>query len=162
MTERQPASSGSPLLIRRSCPACGREFSSTREALACWLQQRPDLAEQVTLREIGDALGVTRERVRQLLNGLGERRRRKRVVIPVTYTRIVKAYSTKISPEARDKWRVYQRNRYRENPDVRAEAKRRYEQRWANDPTFREAHRRRARERYWRLRALRDTEEATE
>jgi hypothetical protein len=62
-----------------------------------------------------------------------------------------RTYRTDVSPEQREKWRVYQRERYRNDPQVRAAAKRRYDERWASDPAFREAHRRRARDRYRRL-----------
>jgi hypothetical protein len=146
---------------RAVCPACGHRYESARAALACWLLQEPVLADSLSLQEIGGRLGVTRERARQIFVALGVQRRRSahRPVTPLDPLTIVqtpvRTYRTDITPEQREKWRVYQRERYRTNPDVRAAVKRRYDERWAKDPEFREAHRRRARERYRRLKAQR-------
>jgi hypothetical protein len=58
------------------CPVCGKKRPSSREALRCWLGHEPDLPLKYTLQGMADALGsISRERVRQLLNKLGERRR---------------------------------------------------------------------------------------
>jgi len=58
------------------CPVCGQKRPSAREALRCWLGHEPDLPLKYTLQDMGDTLGsISRERVRQLLNKLGERRR---------------------------------------------------------------------------------------
>ena len=58
------------------CPVCGQKRPSAREALRCWLGHEPDLPLKYTLQGMGDTLGsISRERVRQLLNKLGERRR---------------------------------------------------------------------------------------
>ncbi len=58
------------------CPVCGQKRPSSREALRCWLGHEPDLPLKYTLQGMADALGsISRERVRQLLNKLGERRR---------------------------------------------------------------------------------------
>ncbi|GAG43378.1 unnamed protein product [marine sediment metagenome] len=58
------------------CPVCGQKRPSVREALRCWLGHEPDLPLRYSLQRMGDALGsISRERVRQLLNKLGERRR---------------------------------------------------------------------------------------
>jgi len=136
------------------CPGCQRPFASTRGRLQCWLSHDAHAIVDLTLAQLGGRLGVTRERVRQILTVLGERRRRGRRITEMPDISIrLKTYSTDIPEERRETWRVYQRERYRSDPDVRAAAKRRYEERWANDPAFREAHRRRARERYWRLKA---------
>jgi DNA-directed RNA polymerase sigma subunit (sigma70/sigma32) len=58
------------------CPVCGQKHPFAREALRCWLDHDPDLPLKYTLQGMGDTLGsISRERVRQLLNKLGERRR---------------------------------------------------------------------------------------
>lgn len=144
----------------KSCPVCGERCSTTREALTCWRRHEPDLAAQLTLEEIGRRLGVTRSRIGQILTELGEQRRWRVVHYPpLDLTPRAKTYATNITEERRERWRVYQRERYRNDPTVRAAVKLRYEERWKSEPAFREAHRRRARERYWRLKAERERRE---
>ena len=141
---------------KTNCPKCGRGYESTRAALACWLLQERGLLNRQTLEGMGRRLGVTRERVRQLLQALGVQRkpRRRQPQYHGAISRpAARTYRTEYSPERRDKWRIYQRERYRNDPEVRAAAKRRYDTRWANEPEFREAHRRRARNRYWLMKA---------
>ena len=142
------------------CPSCAASWATRREALVCWLGHDPDLATDLTLEQIARPLWMTRERVRQLLNELGEHRRRRQVRYPPPdVSRPAKTYATNITEERRERWRVYQRERYRNDPTVRAAVKLRYEERWKSEPAFREAHRRRARERYWRLKAERERRE---
>lgn len=146
-----------------NCPSCGSPRESSRKALVCWRGHEPDLAANLTLERMGQALGVTREYVRQILNQLGEYRRyRQEGYPPPEISQTSRTYATKITEERREKWRVYQRERYRNDPEVRAAVKRRYDERWAHEPAFREAHRRRARQRYWRLKAERPRDEKKE
>jgi len=46
--------------------------------LAAWLKSQPSLPREMTLQEIGSAIGLSRERVRQLLNKLGVSERKRR------------------------------------------------------------------------------------
>lgn len=153
------------------CPVCGLQYTGARAALACWLQHDPDIRSRLSLQAMADNLGVTRERVHQLLRGrppgkrapAGQPRQRR---IPSTdqiqrytqlaaehaYVKPIREWRRPASPEQRERWRIKARDRYRNDPKVREAAKRRYEERWRNDPSFREAHRRRASARYYRLR----------
>ena len=156
-----------------SCPVCGVWHASARPVLACWLGHEPNLGSQLTLQAIGDKLGVTRERVRQLLQSPADRRRARRrarsaeeiqhyasLAQEIAQSNAGKVYRSNISPEQRERGRIKARERYRNDPKVREAARRRYEARWNSDPAFREEHRRRARARYYRLKLERLATEA--
>jgi len=155
------------------CPVCGLWYASARPALVCWLGHEPNLGSQLTLQAIGDKLGVTRERARQLLKSPPRKPRARRPARSAEaiqhYASLAeefdrgnpgKVYRSNLSPEQRERGRIKARERYRNDPQVREAARLRYEARWKNDATFREVHRRRARARYYRLKLERLRAEA--
>lgn len=118
----------------KTCPECGREWPVTSKALGCWLGHAPDLPTRLTLQEMADALApISRERLRQLLNKLGEHRRRGNVRKPVDL-------------EAR---RRYFRE-YARTPRWKEAKERRHKERMQADPEYRERRRARWRAKYAR------------
>jgi DNA-directed RNA polymerase alpha subunit/DNA-binding XRE family transcriptional regulator len=70
--ERSPAPLARPALTERGL------LSEKGRLLAAWLQSQPSLPREMSLQEIGSAIGLSRERVRQLLNKLGVSERKRR------------------------------------------------------------------------------------
>jgi hypothetical protein len=166
------------------CPVCGVENPSAAAALRCWLRHNPDLPARNTLAEIGEQLGVTRERVRQVLKRAGENRRAGtryrqaagpprptpaqpadlRMLPPIAAVRGQPApwLRTAVAdgPEAEKR---RERDRVREMTDHRRDYKRRrHNERMASDPAYRQARREKGQRKYARRRARKAESEEQE
>lgn len=160
-----------------ACPVCGEAFGSAAAALLCWLRHNPDLSAKNTLAVIGGRLGVTRERVRQILRRAGEDRRagpqyrprtapprralarptERPILPPIAAERDRPAPWLRIaaSPDPLVE-RRRQLGRAREMTDHRRDYKRRrHKERMASDPSYREARRQKDRRKYARRKARR-------
>lgn len=143
--------------MSKTCPVCSNSFSTAAQALRCWLSHDPDLSTTLSLREMGEPLGVTRERIRQILTGMGENRRARKwpTFVAPKGTRIVRpaspanAAEVQLKPgERRPQWMTAEQ-------DPRRKARRRARHRWrlANDPSYHELLRAKRRRKLERRRA---------
>lgn len=143
------------------CPGCGQLLATAKEALRCWLSHDPTLAQKRTLQSIGDQLGVTRERVRQILNALGIRERTANLRrLSIEQEMLEEWTALAAQPPVRVKVRRYDwldpercRAYYRErekDPRRKEYKKRRHQERWAQDPEYREKVRAKRRRKYFR------------
>ena len=169
---------------RTPCPVCGADCESAADALRCWLRHDPDLPLKNTLAAMGERLGVTRERVRQVLKGLGERRRAGasrpasppprrrpapqaadlRMLPPMAAVRDQPAPWLRTAaadgPEAETR---RERDRAREMTEHRRDYKRRrHKERMASDLAYRQARREKGRRKYARRRARKAESEEQE
>ena len=160
---------------KTACPVCGAENASAAAALRCWLRHNPDLSARNTLAVIGEHLGVTRERVRQVLKRGGEDRRagpqyrppearprraparpaERRMLPPRAAVRDQPAPWLRMPPTGDPGLeRRRELDRAREMTDHRRDYKRRrHHERMASDPAYGEARREKARRKYARQRA---------
>jgi len=155
-----------------ACPVCGVENASAAAALRCWLRHNPDLPARNTLAVIGERLGVTRERVRQVLKGAGEYRRagpqyrpptappRRAPLQPADLAMLPSRATVRGQPAPWLRTAVTggpeaekrrERDRAREMTDHRRDYKRRrHHERMAIDPAYRQARREKALRKYAR------------
>ena len=63
------------------CPICQTPYSTARGALECWLRHEPNLPLTLTLDKIGERLGVSKQRIHQVLVSLGDWRRYRRHLV---------------------------------------------------------------------------------